>query len=600
MKNLKILFLISFVLVASHKLKPLRHSQSAAVEALLAAIRQIGIEKIDIMCLSNREISTKLTENILHSSPNIPVLHGNNANISSNNKSLKLIIIFIDSINDLEFLRESQKGNHLDRNGFYLIHCLNVSAIQRKDIFQLLSDLMIYNVNILMDDIDFLNLVTFFPFTNNNCNSIEPSTINRFSKNSKKWKNDKFFSMKFLNMHNCPIKLIGFARAMASENVTSANGTTWSGYDMTFVQTLADHLRFSTSLEMINSESYSAQPLNLQGEILIGNTMLAEITDYISGFPYVALSTSFLTPVPDFYSEFEKLFLPFDRKAWILISCVFIGGLFVISITQKYAPKRFKKCVFGEEVKHPSLSMLNIIVGGNIQHIPSSNFGRYLLIMCLLLCLIIRTAYLAQIFKLLRRNDEKPTIKTIDSAIENGFTFYRVYDRFISENFEKYAKVQYIEDSIQHFDVLQQLNDPKFKGLVEVTFISLEVWPIFSELKLRQVLHDRLHHDQAAFNFPENHFLIEIFNRKTLQALEGGLINYWVQKFFNSGLFIFVDKSKAMGALGMDLIKMSLIVCFIPLILSILTFILEFLETAKNFLVWIYFLREFYNFAIHH
>lgn len=90
--------------------------------------------------------------------------------------------------------------------------------------------------------------------------------------------------------------------------------------------------------------------------------------------------------------EFEKFILPFDFATWILIIFYFIFGiLFIIIIKYKFSIE-FQNFVFGQ-TKTPIFNMVVAFFGQTQINLPERNFARYHLILFILFCHIIRTAY---------------------------------------------------------------------------------------------------------------------------------------------------------------------------------------------------------------
>lgn len=56
--------------------------------------------------------------------------------------------------------------------------------------------------------------------------------------------------------------------------------------------------------------------------------------------------------------------------------------------------------------------------------LPRQNFARIILMMYILFCLIMRTAYQGKQFEFMIQEMRRPVVKTIDKLIEQNFTLY--------------------------------------------------------------------------------------------------------------------------------------------------------------------------------
>lgn len=93
------------------------------------------------------------------------------------------------------------------------------------------------------------------------------------------------------------------------------------------------------------------------------------------------------------YSPFEKLILPFDWETWTAFGVTFTIGFLTIFLLKRF-DLAYQKFIFGSNVRSPAFNMMVIVFFGQGQSIlPGRNFARYLLMLFILFCLIIRTGY---------------------------------------------------------------------------------------------------------------------------------------------------------------------------------------------------------------
>jgi len=132
----------------------------------------------------------------------------------------------------------------------------------------------------------------------------------------------------------------------------------------------------------------------------------------------------FVIPQGELYTEWEKLFLPFDEATWLLIVMTFAAAFAVIIIISNFAPQFVKNFVFGRNITTPALNVLKIYFGLGQMVLPGRNFARFLLTLFTIWSLIFRTCYQGLLFEFLVGDGRKPAIKTIDELLERNFTYH--------------------------------------------------------------------------------------------------------------------------------------------------------------------------------
>lgn len=104
------------------------------------------------------------------------------------------------------------------------------------------------------------------------------------------------------------------------------------------------------------------------------------------GYKFIVISNNevaLLVSIGESYERFEKLVLPFDYITWI-----FIILCFIIAYTIK-----LQSFVFGLHIITPELNVEAEFFGQAQTNLPGRNFARYILMLYILFCLIIRTGY---------------------------------------------------------------------------------------------------------------------------------------------------------------------------------------------------------------
>lgn len=65
-----------------------------------------------------------------------------------------------------------------------------------------------------------------------------------------------------------------------------------------------------------------------------------------------------------------------------------------------------------------------VFFGIGMTQLPGRNFARFLLMLYILFCLVIRTAYQGKQFEFLQKDMRPADVETIDEMIEKNFTFH--------------------------------------------------------------------------------------------------------------------------------------------------------------------------------
>lgn len=119
--------------------------------------------------------------------------------------------------------------------------------------------------------------------------------------------------------------------------------------------------------------------------------------------PYVYDSLLFAIPPGKPYSSLEKLLFPFKATVWMCICTSFLLMAIAIRIL-KLISKRKLNFVIGRNIDAPMLNLFKTCLGGTMTEfqLPKRNFARTILGIVFLTTLILRNAYLGNLFNFLR------------------------------------------------------------------------------------------------------------------------------------------------------------------------------------------------------
>jgi hypothetical protein len=120
-----------------------------------------------------------------------------------------------------------------------------------------------------------------------------------------------------------------------------------------------------------------SQPLQ---KLVLGNIFISET--------YFFTTSTFLVSPGKPYSSFEKLFFPFEVEVWIALIIVY-GVALILIFALKFSSK-LRDFVINRNVKTPIINLIIHTVGGNQTILPRNNFARYILMLFMLFCLVMR------------------------------------------------------------------------------------------------------------------------------------------------------------------------------------------------------------------
>lgn len=409
MKSHKFLLpLIIFVGVMSQKVKNFQKEDFAVLKAIVQMLEVHYVrEKPNIQlifCGNNSEI---LARNLLREMP---------MGISVQPTKLETLkkfvivrfpaIILLDSEDYTNELRRSMRlapGAQYYENLLYYIPHRGFN-----DFFSILENATQYldtNMYLKVIDDTTVDLVASFMFEPGKCRQAELKTINRFSLKNMKWSNETFFPRKFENFNGCTL-VVGNISTEYNEP---------GHWDL--ISVLAKTLNFKPELKNYTYGSPEYDLLNI-----ISPQTESEFQDFdISSALFMDFFTCTVpTGVP--YTQFEKMFIMFDKETWICIFATLVGAFLVIQVINRMSVQ-VQKFVFGRTVQTPTLNVAEVFLVGLQSRLPGRNFARYMLMMFIIWTMIIRTCYQSILYKNLQKDMRKPMIRTLKELKEQNFTF---------------------------------------------------------------------------------------------------------------------------------------------------------------------------------
>lgn len=333
----------------------------------------------------------------------------------------------------------------------FLVYCVDASSEDVSKMNMKPAD----KISFLLEEQDSFVLETLFWFSPDQCNKPQLVNINRFSKREGKWISDEFFPEKFENFYGCQLvftfdeKISAHFTSIAEpgeRTATLKEGTlVENGFIVDLVKDFAKDLNYSAyfnppylgqSYVWRNKDLFNYNPILSTDLVLNFTRTTVEDDAFVIREPILSDEMSFLIPKGDFYTPFEKLFLPFSYGVWILLILAFVIATIVINILFAF-PKKYQDFVFGRLVKYPVYNLYVAFMGGSQLVLPGRNFARFLLMMFILFSIVIRTCYQGEMFRYMTTDEEKKEFQTFQELIDDNFTFLvdaPFFDSLVREN----------------------------------------------------------------------------------------------------------------------------------------------------------------------
>ncbi|KAG5669462.1 hypothetical protein PVAND_017349 [Polypedilum vanderplanki] len=110
----------------------------------------------------------------------------------------------------------------------------------------------------------------------------------------------------------------------------------------------------------------------------------------------------YLVTENDLYTNYEKLFMPFDETTWILLS-VTILLTFLIIFGTHYCPQWIRTLIHGA-----GYNVLGIIFGIPQLNLPNESVNRFAILLFIWFWVVFRTCYQSMLFEFMTSNMRKP------------------------------------------------------------------------------------------------------------------------------------------------------------------------------------------------
>lgn len=141
--------------------------------------------------------------------------------------------------------------------------------------------------------------------------------------------------------------------------------------------------------------------------------------------PITSDSLVIVVPPGAAYTSEEKFMLPFDTTTWILFAIVFVIAFAVVGLLRIFKSPSSNSFVLGDNVRASGLNIFGAFMGIGQFALPTRSIARILLMIFLLFCLIMRTAYQGVFYNFLTTDPHKKPIRSIEELMDSKFPLYR-------------------------------------------------------------------------------------------------------------------------------------------------------------------------------
>lgn len=212
-----------------------------------------------------------------------------------------------------------------------------------------------------------LRLITFAQFQEPNCRDWKEIELNNFNPQTRQWQTDEFSLRKFDNLNGCALLVnsvvVGAEVAHQFDHNQRRVKPCGKGIDLNDI--ISESLNFKSLYNLAFINQFTLKPMwddaSIKADFKISVHLTRRITALgIQGVvtqPFTMDREIILIPPDELYTQFEKLFLPFEEEVWFWLIVTMTTAVITI-IVVGYAPAKVRKFVFGSNVNTPMLNLM--------------------------------------------------------------------------------------------------------------------------------------------------------------------------------------------------------------------------------------------------
>lgn len=358
-------FLISSFVI---RLKFSEASVATSMSQIITNFYDNQKENIEIVILGKEtEKLSEIVNDVVKTTKTISTIRKVGENRMILNQSAVLLFDSLKSYQD--FHNKSVLGNVYPREFNILVYIDNfdsqhMSRLITKDPLETSSMFRHQSFLVHKNDELELSLITFVTFQQPNCRDWKVIEINQFSKNSGKWKSHEFFMEKFENFNGCELVIVAPYPQPPTLIVDfdHENGTNIWGYGVTFNEQISKNLNYKYIFNPHNLFTNEKVNTTLNTDFYIYSAsirrLFAEDTNNrVTTGRFTTTDTIIFVSRSVIYSQFDKIFLPFDAEVWYLLLAT-IASAVVLIFAMRFSPIKIRNFVLGKNVQTPLLNLM--------------------------------------------------------------------------------------------------------------------------------------------------------------------------------------------------------------------------------------------------
>ncbi|KAG5679802.1 hypothetical protein PVAND_009340 [Polypedilum vanderplanki] len=410
-----------------------------------------------------------------------------------------------------------------------------------------------------------ISLGTISWFRNSSCNSPSISAVRYFDKITLKWSKNVHKYERFTHFYGCKLVMpIGIKMGINEEYKFGKyyEFNQYSDLELSLFYIMAKQYNFTPDIQKVpivdTSTFFDIDVKEMITQMIFekGNFPTVFFKKFHPDifppfalnkpqytFPFFEAKLIFLVTPGELYTSFEKLYLPFDEPTWVLIFITF-GVAFGVIFLVNFTSVSFQVLVYGHGVKIPSLNVVGTFFGIGQTKLPDLSFSRFILMIFILFCLIIRTAYQGVLFELMTSQPRRPEPKDIQGLIDQNYTVLVWH----SEEFEKIlSQIKNEEKNWPRFVKVDQIT---FENIYKTQFnngsakLSLilqhQTIPVFNQLGDNYIPWIQLEESYqtllCSFVFFPNHFLYQLTNDAVQRLTSAGIMQHLYDNYIKQDL----------------------------------------------------------------
>ena len=269
----------------------------------------------------------------------------------------------------------------------------------------------------LIEENNEIALNTMTMYTEQKCGVPQLLEINRFSPSKIKWETQQCFNTEFKTFYGCNISF-----DLMEDNLPFSN----YDHNSVFSMNNAEGAVYQMMVELTKTLNFTLCKSDCDSLLLFWpmGQMLAKSEQFALSDPIISSSDVFIVPPGEPYTSWEKLFLPFDDATWMWLGITFAIAFLVIIFIKLTRSTSMYEFVIGSNVTTPALNVIGIFMGIGQIFLPQRNISRFLFMVFVLFCLIMRTAYQGKYFEFITTDVRRSPVKEIEEFEEKKFTLF--------------------------------------------------------------------------------------------------------------------------------------------------------------------------------